>query len=440
VFYPINRKIAGAGLADWQTGRLAGAPVGGMMNIRKDMKKESVIDLEEAVEKVCGRISGISDTEVCSLENICGRILAEDVCAKYDQPPFPRSPFDGYAVRSADTKGASREDPVSLTVITEVDAGGWFGGEVRQGEAVRIMTGAPIPVGADAVIMQEKTDYGEDVVYIYTEIGAYQNYVFAGEDYRSGDVLLEKGAYIGPAETGIIASTGLREVRVYRRPRVAVISTGDELARPGVELTNGRIYDSNMYTIRAQLTEWGADVIACTHVGDDPEEAAGLIEKWAQEADLIVTSGGVSVGKKDIMHDVFEILSVERIFWRVGIKPGSAILTGKLGDTVILALSGNPYAAYVDMHMLVRPALRKLTGNDRLEAVRGKAELVEAYGKKSPSRRFVRAICKDGRASIEGHTGGNGNVMSGKKINVLIDIPAGSPALEAGSIVDVIYL
>lgn len=398
------------------------------------------IELEEAVAKIREQICRITDTENCPLEAAAGRILAEDITAPIDQPPFPRSPYDGYAIRSIDSKEAGPDKPVALAVVGEVDAGGWFGRTLAEGQAVRIMTGAPIPEGADAVIRQEDTDYGEETVRIFREMHSHENYIYSGDDYRRGTVLLEKGDYIGPVEAGIIASAGISEIKVLRRVSAVVISTGDELMNPGETLGQGKIYDSNLYTIAAQLREWDVDVKAMLHLPDDAESAAKEIGILSEKADMVITSGGVSVGKKDIMHEVFSILGVDRIFWKVGMKPGAAVLAGRYGQTLIMALSGNPYAAYVDLHMIVRPALSEFTGNNRLEMLRGRAVLVDDYDKKSPVRRFIRAIAQDGKVYIDGHTGGNGDVSSGRNINAMVDVPAGSDKLPAGSEVQVILI
>ena len=402
--------------------------------------KEKPLGLEEAVARIKEQICRITDTEICPLGEADGRILAEDITAPIDQPPFPRSPYDGYAIRSADSMGAGPDSPVVLDVAGEVDAGGWPEGPLAEGQAVRIMTGAPIPEGADAVIKQEDTDYGEETVRIFREMRGRENYIYPGEDYRRGDLLLEKGDYIGPVEAGIIASAGLAEVSVLRRVSAAVISTGDELMYPGEALGPGKIYDSNMYTIAAQLKAWGVDVKKMLHLPDDAGSAAKEIEAWAGQTDMIVTSGGVSVGKKDIMHEVFSMLGAERIFWRVGMKPGAAVLAGRYGKTLMLALSGNPYASYVDLHMIVRPALSEFTGNNRLEMIRGTAVLMDDFDKKSPVRRFIRATAQDGRVYIDGHTGGNGDISSGRNINAMVDVPAGSDKLSAGSEVQVILI
>lgn len=398
------------------------------------------ISLEEGIELLVGQTDLITDKELVPFRKALGRTLAENITATHDQPPFPRSPFDGYAIRSADSQGASKDNPVKLKVIGEVDAGGVFDGIINEGEALRIMTGAPVPASADAVIKQEETDYGEDIVNIYREMRHNQNVCAKGEDYCKGVVLLTDRTYIGAVETGIIASTGRTETYVYRRPRAVVISTGDELSMPGDELRPGKIYDSNLFTIEALLTSWGVDVTEAMQVPDEPEKAAAIIKEYAGLVDVIVTTGGVSVGKKDIMHDVYAILGVERTFWKIGIKPGAAMMSGRYKGKSVLSLSGNPYAAFVDLHLAVRPVIMAMNGNDHFGMVRSRAKLMSAYDRSSPIRRFVRAYVQDGKAFIEGHLGGNGDIASGRGINALIDIPAGSDALEEGEEVSILFL
>ena len=398
------------------------------------------VRLEDAVEILVSSTRSIDSFEEVPLSEAAGRTLAEEIKAGFNQPPFPRSPLDGYAVRASDTSGASEAAPVLLKVIAEVDAGHHFDGTLAPGEAVRIMTGAPIPDGADAIIGQEDTDYGEKEVSIYAEMKPHQNYCDSGEDFRKGDVLLAEREFIGPVECGIIASLGKSSVRVYRRPKVLLISTGDEVIMPGEKLTAGKIYDSNLFMAAAQLTEWGAEISGALHSGDDPDDLIRILESRVDEADIIVTTGGVSVGKKDILHDVFRMMDIERLFWRISIKPGMAMLCGKYRDKLILSLSGNPYAAYIDLHMAVRPVIDALNGNHHLEMKRTEAVLMSGYDKKSYVRRFVRACVNDGKAFIEGHTGGNGTVYSGHGTNALIDIPAGTGGLSAGDKVSVLLL
>lgn len=407
---------------------------------QNDEKYAEAPGLEDAVTLLKLHAEPVSETEEVSIMECCGRTLAEDIIAMHDQPPFPRSPLDGYAVRAADTAGASRERPACLKVITEVDAGQYYEGEIGAGEAVRIMTGAPVPDGADAIVGQEDTDYGEDTVKVYYEFDPYQNYCFQGEDYSKGTVLLRDRENIGPAETGIIASTGRSTVRVYRKPRVLLISTGDEVIAPGGELTPGKIYDSNLYTLQAQLRQWNTDIIEAFHSGDDAESLSRMIESRIDDADIVITCGGVSVGKKDILHEVYRSLNVDRLLRNIRIKPGMAMLAGTYRGKLIMSLSGNPYAAYAGLHMAVRPVIAALKGSGSPYTWRMKAVLMDDYSKKSPTRRFVRAVVIDGKAYIEGHTGGNGDVYSGHEINALVEIPSGSGKLSAGDTVDVVLL
>ena len=398
------------------------------------------VSLEDAVASLTAAVHRIQDSEEISLSEASGRTLAEDITAFYDQPPFPRSPLDGYALRAADTSGASEQSPAVLKVITEVDAGHCYDGTVGHGEAVRIMTGAPIPEGADAVIGQEDTDYGEDDVRIYTELKPHQNYCDQGEDYKAGTVLISDREYIGPVQAGIIASTGRNKVRAVRRPRVLLISTGDEVTSPGEELAPGKIYDSNLYTVAAQLGMWGVCVTEMMHFDDDADALIRAVEDRIDDADIVITTGGVSVGKKDILHDVHRKMGVRRLFWKIGIKPGMAMLSGLYKGKPILSLSGNPYAAYINLHLVVRPVIDALNGNNHLSMIRSEAVLADDYGKASPTRRFVRAWVQEGKAFIEGHTGGNGDIYSGHGTNALLDLPAGSDRLNAGDTVKVLYI
>lgn len=409
--------------------------------MNKHIKEElNPVELEEALAILRSRINKITETETVGLRKAYERTLAEDILAKRDQPPFSRSPLDGYAVRAEDTKGASKESPVTLRVIAEVDAGSCFGGTVQKGEAVRIMTGAPAPDGADAIIGQEDTDYGEELVSVYCEMRPRQNWIFKGEEYREGDVLLACGAHIGPSEVGVIAGAGSDCVKVYRRPKAIIMSTGDEVVMPGEELKEGQIYNSNLFTTEAQLCEWGVDVTEVFHVPDDPEEAGGIIDSHIEDVDMVISTGGVSVGKKDIMHAVYDRLGIERLFWRIKMKPGMAMMAGMYKGKPVLSISGNPYAAFADMQMVVREAIGMMSGSDHLKMASAKAVLTEGYSKKSPSRRFIRTYVEDGKAFIEGHTGGNSDITSGRGINALIDVPAGSDALNEGDEVTVLFV
>ena len=396
--------------------------------------------LEEALELILSRGKKIDECEEIALWDVVGRVLAEDVVAQRNQPPFPRSPLDGYAVRSSDIKGASREYPVTLTVIAEVDAGHVVQEMVGEGEAIRIMTGAPIPDGADCIIGQEDTDYGESRVNVYEEVEAWQNYCFEGEDYRAGTILLKKGTVLGSAEAGILASLGLTRVCVYRRPRIAVITTGDEILLPGEELLPGKIYDSNLYALVTRLRSWGVEISAKMRVEDDAKKVAELVKKVMTDADLVVTTGGVSVGKKDIMHEVLKILNCEKLFWRIAVKPGMPTLCASCQGKLLVCLSGNPYGAVANLELLIRPLLAEMTGREDLKIQRRRAVCENTFPKKSMVTRYVRAHYSEGKVRIASGSNASGILSSMCGCNCLIVIPAGTERIEKDDEVEVILL
>ena len=270
------------------------------------------IGLEEAVERLIGVSAPIEETRQLALEDGLGRVLAQEYRAAFPQPPFNRSPLDGYALRAEDTAGASKDRPAVLKVIDKIMAGRVSERTVISGTAVRLMTGAPVPDGADCVVGQEDTDYGENCVRIYRELRAHENMVDVGEDYQAGTVLMEKGERIDGAAAGILAGAGIGEVKVYHRLRVALLTTGDEVVEPGEVCGAGKIYNSNRYLMWARLKELGIEPVCWEHIGDEPQIAAERIAALVSDVDVVLTTGGVSVGEKDIMHDVVSILDGNR--------------------------------------------------------------------------------------------------------------------------------
>lgn len=398
------------------------------------------LTLKQAQELLLAKTETVRDTEEIPLWEGGGRTLAEDIFAGQDQPPFARSPLDGYAVRSGDIAGASKERPARLSVIGEVDAGQVSGMRVEKGTAIRIMTGAPVPEGADCIVRQEDTDYGEEKVEVYREVGAYENYCFAGEDYRAGTQVLEKGTKLGAIELGTLASLGREKVRVFRRVRAAVLTTGDELVLPGEERKPGKIYDANLYTMATRLTALGAEVIRKGRTGDKPEEAAAWIREAGEKADIIVTTGGVSVGKKDIMHEVLKLLDCERIFWKIAIKPGMPTLCAQYGGKLLICLSGNPFGAAVNLELLVRPVLAKMAGRKAPELLRLSAVSESEFPKRSGVTRYVRAFYEEGKVRIPEGSNASGILSSMCGCNCLIEIPAGTAALKKGDRVWIVLL
>lgn len=391
-----------------------------------------MFSVEETVRLLQEQVKRIEKKETISLLDGLGRILAEDEISMMDQPPFPRSPLDGYAIRAEDSTGASKEQPVTLDVIGEVCAGEFFEHRLKEGQAVRIMTGAPIPDGANTVIRQENTDYGERKVRIYESLTPWSNYCPRGEDYKKGDVLLSRGTRLDSFSIGILASLGIHKIKVYEKPKIGMISTGDELLLPGTSLGPGKIYDSNLYLLGTRLKELGAEPVFLLHSADDPQGLSELIREKSKEVQMIVTTGGVSVGKKDILHEVIKILPARKLFWKVAVKPGSPTLAAMYENTLLLCLSGNPFGALVNFELLARPVIGALTGDSHWMMKKSKGKMANSFLKKSKGRRMVRGYYEDGQVRIpeKKHASGILSTMAG--CNCLIDIEPGNNGLQAG--------
>ncbi len=388
--------------------------------------------VEEALEILVGNVYATLETECIPLMKVAGRILSEDVVSSISNPPFDRSPLDGYALRSADGD--------VLKVIDEVDAGDSREISIGAGESVRIMTGAPIPVGADCVVRQEDTDYGEKLVHIHRGVPAGRNICRIGEDYKSGDTLAVKGDVITPVHIGVIASAGVEKVNVYRPVRVALISTGSELSAAGKGLVHGKIYDANGPMLSARLAELGAEVVDYQIFEDDEERVADYIRSMVDRVDIILSSGGVSVGKRDIMHDVSRLLAAETLFWKVDVKPGTPLLALKYHKKEIICLSGNPFAALAGFEVFAKPVVLKLAGKREFQNRFFRTTFKGSFRKGSDRRRLVRAYYDGTSVSLFLGNHSSGALSSAIGTNCLIDIPAGNTGLQDGDSVDIIYL
>ena len=397
------------------------------------------IELEEARALMAESVRPLGVEQV-SRQEALGRTLAEDVTAPLDQPPFDRSPLDGYALRSADLTGASPEHPVSLRVVETVYAGGVPSRVLGPGEAIRIMTGAMLPRGCDCVLQHERTDNGLEQVQIYAALSPHDNYCDRGEDYRTGEVLLPAGTVVDAAAVGVLASAGLSSVPVRRRPVVRVLSTGDEVVSPDLHpLPAGKIYGSNQELLTARLRELGVSDVRGLLIGDDPREVADTMAQLLGECDLLITTGGVSAGDKDIFHEALPLLGVERVFWKVNLKPGTPAMYSLWQGQPILSLSGNPFAAAATFELLARPRLAALTGESRF-SLRSRTAVVEgSFPKASPGRRFLRGFYQEGRVSLTGKND-SGMLASLVGCNCLVDLPAGSPPVQEGQTVTVLLL
>ena len=398
------------------------------------------IELEQAVEILLAHASPVTETEDVPLLDAVGRVAAEDIKAGFDNPPFDRSPLDGYTFAAASTRMATAESPVTLRVVAEECAGDFFAGTVGAGECVRIMTGGAIPKGCDCVVRQEDVREDGDAIRVPFTSKPYENYCYAGEDIKKGTVILRQGQIIRAAQIAVLASEGHATVRVHRRVRVAVASTGDELLQPGEPLRPGKIYNSNLYLLAGRLKELGAEVTVVGSVPDDVERAAEVIASYADKVDVFLTSGGVSVGKKDIMHGVVPALGAERLFWRVCMKPGAPAIAYTCGRLLGIALSGNPFAAFATFELMAKPALLRIAGQTDVLPARRRAVLADAFPKECLGRRFLRARMEaDGRVSLpDQHE--SGSLFSAAGCDAFVDVPAGTKPLAAGTEVEVVIL
>ncbi|MCD8156101.1 MAG: molybdopterin-guanine dinucleotide biosynthesis protein B [Clostridiales bacterium] len=396
------------------------------------------ISLEEAVDYILSHVRRISRAEHLPLLSSAGRILAEDMITEIENPPFDRSPIDGYACHAADLAAASKETPAILKVVEEIDAGQFSERTIQNGEAVRIMTGAAIPAGCDCCVRQEDTDYGETSVSVYQTVPVHGNYCDRGEDFPKGVCMLRAGEKLGYVEIANLAAMGVDSVPVFGKPRIALFTTGDEVTEPGRPLLPGKIYNSNYYLLSARLAEFGIIPEWTGHLADDAAAVADAIRQAANEgADLILTTGGVSVGKKDILHETIQILNAKKIFWKVRIKPGSPTIFSVFQDMPVISLSGNPFGALANTELLVRPALAKMTGDDSFLMKKTSAVLQNNFPKKSGGRRFIRARYEDGKVFLPNGLHSSGVLASMRGCNCLVDIAAGTPDLAAGDLVQI---
>lgn len=398
-----------------------------------------MIILEEALSKLHASCPA-PRTKLTPLTGALGLVLAEDIRARQSLPPFDRSGLDGFAVRSEDTAGASVASPVTLKIVGASYAGRPSDAVVAPGTAIRITTGAPVPAGADAVIREEETHLQGEGVSISQPLRPGDNIGRAGEDVEAGQQVLSAGTPIRPPETGLLAALGFARVLVVTRPRVAIICTGDELVEPGRQPGPGEIRNSNAYAIGALVKDAGGTPFFLGTASDDPGDISARIKK-ARGYDLIVTTGGVSVGTHDYVTGVLEALGAEILFWRVAIKPGTPAVAARWGRSLVIGLSGNPAAAMTSFDLLVRPVIGQMAGRPALGLPEAVAVLDNDFGKASGVRRYLRArIYRDGevyRADV--HPSQRPGVMSSMvECNGFVIVPEGVGKLKAGDEVRVL--
>jgi molybdopterin molybdotransferase len=383
------------------------------------------------------------DAERIKLRNALGRTLGEDIIAAEDIPPFDNSSMDGFAVAAADLAGASPRKPVTLTVVGEARAGNPFGARLRSGQAVRIMTGGKIPAGTDSVVPVELvTMQDEHHVRLEHPVKRGANIRRAGEDIRKKTRVLKRGELLTPARLGILAALGYAKVQVVRQPRVNILATGDELVPVRKKPRDGQIRNSSTYVLQGYVRQAGGKPRLLGIVGDKKRRLRRAIERGF-DGDILLITGGVSVGKYDLVGEVVQKLGVRIKFWRVNIKPGKPLLFGTFGRTLVFGLPGNPVSTGVTFLQFVRPALAAMLGQTGHERLRLHAILDEPLTKQDGKRHFVRGVAVVSNGALHVATTGSqssGMVSSLGKANCLIILPENVRNVRKGSKVEVEFI
>jgi len=385
------------------------------------------MEIEEARELILEKIKNTEGTEIKALEDSFGYVLAQDITSKRDIPSFPRSTMDGYAVHSDDIKGANRDNPVKLTVTEELCAGDVpdKSKDHGPGTTVRIMTGAYIPEAYNAVIMQEKTNYAMDIVEIYEDIKPYQNYCKVGEDLQKGSLVVSKGTRLNPSHLSLIAELGIDNVFIYKPLRTAIISTGSELQDVSEKAAPGKIFNSIAYMLQAYIRRQGLIVSMRDICPDDEKTLKIKIEEAIKKSDFIITTGGVSVGKRDIVPKVISEMGGKLLFQRADIQPGTPTAAFDLNGKIVLALSGNPYAAMANFEMYYWDAAARFMNCSDYKPDRKCAILKSEYTKINKHRRLLRAYYEDGEVSLIDSVHASSVISNLTKCNCYIDLEAG---------------
>ena len=376
------------------------------------------------------------EKEKIELKDCAGRILGQEAIAAANVPPFDRSPYDGYAFRAADTKEASKENPVTLRILEEIPAGGISYVPVTEGCAVKILTGAPIPEGADAVTMYELTEFTDETVTLFQPYESGSNIVRAGEDVKIGTVLAQCGTRIDAGLAGTLCSQNIGNPIVYRIPKVGIISTGSELISVGTAPEPGKIYDSNRYMLSVAVRKMGFEPVALGKVKDDVNAICDLLEKGLEECDIVLLTGGVSVGDYDLTPAAMEMAGVEILIRGVDLKPGMACAYGEKNGKLVCGLSGNPASAMTNFYAIACPIIKKLAGCNNYMPEEISVKLLGGFRKKSRATRLLRGTLD----LSHGYVGmrlpqDQGNVVLSSAIgcDVMAIVPAGSGPLEVGT-------
>ena len=404
-----------------------------------------MLSVVEAGSRIVADVRPLHPERVPLLDAL-GRVLAQPVTSRVTIPAWDNSAMDGYAVRAADVEMATAESPVTLPVLETVAAGGFPSRGLEAGAAIRIMTGAPLPEGADTVVRVEDTDGGTDRVRIHGARDARRNVRRRGEDLTAGSLVLEPGTPIGPAQIGVLASVGASAVEVHRRPRVAILGSGDEIVdldRFDEVLDGRRIVSSNTYTLHAMVRGAGGEPVNLGIARDDPADLRERLDR-ASGCDLLVTSAGISVGEFDYTRDVLAGLGAEMRFWKVRMRPGAPIGFGILGVMPWIGLPGNPVSTMVTFELFVRPAVRRMLGHTRVFRRPVPVILEEPVSTGARLTHFLRAVVMQSRsgqpsARLAGAQG-SGILSSMARANALLIVPEDRQRVEAGEALNALLL
>ena len=377
----------------------------------------------------------LARTEQVDLDNALGRVLARGIVADQDVPPFDRAAMDGYAVVAESTSGATRDEPRRLACVETVHTGGVPSQAIGVGQCTQIATGAPIPDGADAVVMVEETERADDDVSVFSPVSPRQHIGRRGADIASGTELLGIGDHLTPSRVGSIAALGIAEVEVYAKPRVAILSTGNEIIAPGRPLGPGQIYDINRYSLGAVIQEHGGVPLPLPTAPDNVDELGATVDAClAEDADILVFSGGSSVGERDLTIDVLR-LKGEVVFHGIAVKPGKPTVLGRIGDTPVLGMPGYPTSCLSNAYLLLMPMLRRIA---RLPAHRFRSVTVptgQRFKSVAGRHQFYSVRVVDGEAV--GAFKASGDITSMSQADGYIEIPTGTDIVEKGEVVEV---
>lgn len=399
----------------------------------KEDEVRTLIGIDEALDILLPLISPAAG-ESLSLSEAQGRAALLDVRALMSIPPFARSPYDGYAFAARDTLGACGEAPLTLRVVREIAAGSPAGEAIGPGEAAKLMTGAPVPPGADTVVKFETTQFTKDSVTIFEPSSPGRDVIPAGEDVRAGDVIVSSGEVIGPAVCGMLAAQGMESVMVHSRPIIGLLSTGSELAEQKDQIGDGKIHDSNRYSLGAACRALGMEPRFIGARTDSAEGIAEAIREGLSRCDALIATGGVSVGDYDYTASAAQAAGVEIKVRNVNMKPGGTCAIGMKGDKPVFCLSGNPASSLIAFYVLAQPCLKKMGGQRAYRNPMIPVRLLEPVKKPSAKPRLIRGALdlSGGIARLLPHEGqGNGVLRSMKGCNLIGLIPEGSPPLPA---------